>query len=468
MGRIGCGERRGYRILQPLAKVTSTKSCVGFLSLLLLLTIPLPERCLIAADQTQAGAGLSKQTAEAAPAERIVRAYTLPPDKYEQAVRYARATTRLYFTDFIWSGIVLLLVLLWRLGPRYRDWATRTTRRRFLQAAVYTPLLLGTLAILGLPPGLYGHWLSRHYGLSIQGWGSWAWDWAKMQLLEFGLGIFLVWILYGILRRSVRRWWLYFWLAALPIIVFVVFISPLVVEPMFFEYQPLAAHDPGLVAAIERVTTRAGIEIPSDRMYLMVASRKLRSLNAYVSGFGASKRVVVWDTTIEKMTTPQVLSVFGHEMGHYVLHHIPKEMALDVLVLLAFFYLTHRGFGWMLGRWGRRWAIDGAEDWASLPALLLLVTVLGFLATPVIDGISRHFEHQADIYGLEVIHGIVPDSQQVTAQAFQIFGEVDLSDPHPSRFIVFWLYTHPPIGDRLRFALEYDPWAKGGSPRYVH
>jgi Zn-dependent protease with chaperone function len=451
--------------------MVSAKARAALFSLFLLLPIFSPTRAAASPGQTPAGATAAQQEPAAratqAPAAKPIQAYTLPPEKYERAVRYARATNRLYFLGFVWSVVVLLLVLAWRLGPRYRDWVERVTRRRFLEAALYTPLLLATLAVLGLPTDLYGHWLSRHYGLSVEGWGAWAWDWAKMQLLAFVLGIFLVWILYGILRRSARRWWLYFWLASLPIIVFVVFISPVVIEPLFFKYQPLAGRDPALVAAIERVTARAGVGIPPDRMYWMEASKKLRSLNAYVSGFGASKRVVVWDTTIEKMTTPEILFVFGHELGHYVLHHIPKEMALDALVMLALLYLAYRGFGGILRRWGGRWAIRGPADWASLPALLLLAAVLSFLATPVLDGISRHFEHQADVYGLEIIHGIVPDSPQVAAQAFQVLGEVNLADPHPNRFIVFWLYTHPPMAARVRFALRYDPWAKGRAPRYV-
>jgi STE24 endopeptidase len=444
-------------------------AAAGILSLLVLLPVSLSARSAVSSGQIWASApGAQKeQAAPPAPARKTIRAYTLPPELYKKAVRYSRAQTRLYFLDVAWSVVALFLVLGWRLAPRYRDWAERATPRRFLQAAIYAPLLLLTLALLGLPTGIYGHWLNRRYGLSVQGWSSWAWDWAKMQLVGFVAGIFLIWIFYGVLRRSARRWWFYFWLACLPIIVFVLFISPLVIEPLFFKYTPLAARDPGLVAALGKVTARAGIEIPPDRMYLMEASKKLRSLNAYVSGFGASKRVVVWDTTLAKMTTPEILFVFGHEMGHYVLHHIPKELALNALVLLVVLYFASRGVGWMLRRWGERWAIRSPDDWASLPALLLLATILGFFTTPVIGAISRHYEHQADVYGLEVIHGIVPDSPQVAAGAFQTLGEVDLADPAPNRFVVFWLYSHPPIGARVRFALTYDPWRTRRGPRFV-
>jgi Zn-dependent protease with chaperone function len=121
----------------------------------------------------------------------------------------------------------------------------------------------------------------------------------------------------------------------------------------------------------------------------------------------------------------------------------------------------------MVARWGARWDIRGLDDWASFPLLLLAFVVLSFAAEPVASAFSRLLEHNADVYGLEVIHGIVPDAPQAAAQAFQILGEVGLSDPAPSAFIEFWLYDHPAVADRVRFAAEYDPWGKGTAPKYV-
>jgi Zn-dependent protease with chaperone function len=111
--------------------------------------------------------------------------------------------------------------------------------------------------------------------------------------------------------------------------------------------------------------------------------------------------------------------------------------------------------------------VRGLDDWASLPALLLLISVFSFLANPMINAMSRHYEHQADQYGLEVTHGLTPDSGQVAAQAFQVLGDVDLADPTPSRLQVFLFYSHPPIADRIHFCLTYDPWSKGEQPKFV-
>lgn len=438
---------------------------VGFLLCLFFLS---PSRLPAQAQPSDASA--SSQTMQAESPQQTsqdVKAYTLPPDLYEKAVKYSRAQYILYFAGFVWGVIVLLLVLAWRLAPKYRDWAERATSVRFLQAVIFAPILLLTIAVLGLPVDIYGHWLSRSYGISVQRWGSWAGDWAKGQILSFILGIILVWILYAIIRHSPRRWWLYFWLAALPILFFVIFLSPVVIDPMFNKFEPLQNTDPELVTALETVVHRAGMNIPPDRMFLMKASEKTKAVDAYVTGMGASKRVVVWDTTIQKMTVPETMFVFGHEMGHYVLNHVYKGLVFGALLAFVLLYVGFRAALWTLARCSGRWGIRSTDDWASLPVLLLWITILGFITSPVSNTFSRHIEHQADQYGLEVTHGLFPDSKQVAARSFQILGEVDLSDPDPNPFIKVWLFSHPPLAERVNFALTYDPWAEGKQPEFV-
>ncbi len=402
-----------------------------------------------------------------AAAGQAITAYTLPPAEERQAVEYERAGDWLYFGGFAYGLAILLLVLAWRLPPRYRDWAERTTRCRLGQAAVFVPLLFFTLAALDWPLDAAGHWIGLHFHQSVEAWSPWLWDWAKEQMVTSAVAIVLVWILYSIVRRSARRWWLYFWLAALPVLFFLVFISPYVLEPMFYRFHPLAQRDPALVAELEKVCAHAGVEIPPSRMVLMQASQKTNSLNAYVTGFGASKRVVVWDTTVARMTSPEIAFVFGHEMGHYVLHHVVWGMLIGAAALLGLLWLCSGALRWSLRRWGARWAIRDANDGASLGVLWLWISIFLFLGSPLSNAVSRHFEHEADRYGLEVTHGIVPDSAQNAARAFQVLGEDDLSNPHPSPFIVFWLYSHPPISARVQFALHYDPWGPGRHPRYV-
>jgi len=378
---------------------------------------------------------------------------------------------RLYFIDTLYGLLILFAILHWRIGARFRVWAEgpegKGTRRRVVQVLIFAPLLLVTLGVLELPVDVYSQSLALRFQQSIQSWGSWIWDWTKGGLISLLVGTFLCWLLYGVIRRSPRRWWFYFWLVSIPLIVFAVFIVPLVIDPLFYKFEPLASTQPALTQEIGQVVERAGMHIPTDHMFQMLASQKLKSLNAYVTGIGASKRVVVWDTTIADMTPPEVLFVFGHEMGHYVLGHIWKGILFSIGVVLVFLYLGFHSLRWAVVKWGEGWGIRSVDDWASLPALLLLFSILSFLGSPIFNGFSRTQEHHADIYGLEVTHGMTPDSQQVAARAFQVLGEVDLDDPDPNPFIEFWLFSHPSIKDRVDFALHYDPWGRGQEPQFV-
>jgi STE24 endopeptidase len=399
--------------------------------------------------------------------QKKITAYTLPPDLYKKAVDLSRIHFRFNLISFFYGLLVLWIVLRFGLAPKYRDWAEKVSRNSFVQVVVFAPLLFLTMSFLGLPSDIYENSVSRQYGLSIQSWGSWFWDWTKGQFISIILGILLIWILYAVIRKSPRRWWFYFWLISLPIIVTLIFLSPLVIDPMFHKFEPLQQKDPALTASLEQMVQRAGQDIPPERMFWMGAGEKTTTLNAYVTGLGASKRIVVWDTTIAKMNTPQIVFVAGHEMGHYVLGHIWKGLLFVAGLLFVLFYLAFRTIGWLLGRWGGGWGIRGVEDMASLPALLVLLSVFGFIAGPIQSAFSRYDEHQADQYGLEVTHGLTPDSSQIAAQAFQVLGEVDLSDPDPNVLNVFMFYSHPPIPDRVRFALTYNPWAKGEQPEFV-
>ena len=151
----------------------------------------------------------------------------------------------------------------------------------------------------------------------------------------------------------------------------------------------------------------------------MKASDKTPLMNGYVTGLGASKRIVVWDTTIERETTPKIVAGVGHEMGHYVLGHVWKGLIFNMALLFVLLYLGYRCVGWLLARWEPGCGIRRLDDWASLPALLLLLSIFSFASDPISNACSRHIEHQADVYGLEVTHGILPNAGQAAADSFR-------------------------------------------------
>ncbi len=371
-----------------------------------------------------------------------------------------------------------------------REWVKRVSARRFVQCALFVALFLAVVRLLELPLDYYwGFTLEHRYDLSTQGLGSWIGDWAKDLGLTALAGILILWVFYWLVRRNPRRWWLYFWFATVPITLAFIVIEPYVVEPLFYRFTPLEKTQPALTERIEKMLGHAGLEIPRSRIFEMQASAKTRLVNAYVSGWGASKRVVVWDTTLSKLDGDQTLLVVGHEAGHYVLHHIPKEFALDEAIFLLLFYLGFVLINRITAHDARArhgvpstgveessvekastprpstldfsTGVGGVADLASLPIVLLVLMALVFLASPAFNGISRHFEQQADQFGLEVAYGIVPDPNAADVRSFQIMAEEDLEDPDPNPFIRFWLYTHPSTGERIQFAATYKPWAEG-------
>jgi len=396
-----------------------------------------------------------------------VQGYTLTPGQEAQAIAYANARHELYFLDVAYGFLLLVFILQLRVAPAYRNLAANWTDSSFGQTLVFAPLQLLTLDVLSLPTALWGHRLSLQYQQSIQGWGSWMADWAKGEAVTVALSILLVRILFWAIRKSPRRWWFWFWLIAVPLIILGAVAEPLIYEPMYYRFTPLASSEPDLAAKIEQMTIRAGAPIPESRIFEMNASAKSKGLNAYVTGISASKRVVIWDNTIRGMSADEVLFVTGHEMGHYVLNHVLHGILFTCAVLLFFLYLAYSLLRGMLARWGEAWAIRGPDDLASLPVLLLLLMVFGFLFTPIFNAFSRHVEHQADQYGLEVIHGLIPDAPVVAAHSFQVLGEVDLEEPRPSTAVKLWFYTHPPLDERMRFAETYDPWSQGRAPEFV-
>jgi STE24 endopeptidase len=393
--------------------------------------------------------------------------YTLPPDKLAKSKALYELRGKLRIIDTAYSLIILLAILSLGIAAKYRDWAEKVPGNRFVQALIFVPLFLLTLTVLGLPLDAYQQNISLQYGLSVQSWGSWFGDVLKGQAVSLIVGTLLLWLLNFLIRKSPRRWWFYSWLIVMPILIFFVFIAPIVIDPLFNKFEPLEKTNPQLVDAIEKVTQRGGLEIPRDRMFLMLASEKVTTLNAYVTGFGPSKRVVVWDTTIKNASTPETLFVFGHEMGHYVLNHIVIGISASFVGLFVGFYLLYLIANWALVRFQQRWHMRDLSDWAAKPMLILIFSIMSTLSQPIGSAFSRTLEHNADIYGLEVTHGINANSQEAAAHAFQVLGELSLSYPYPSKFVVFWYADHPPIPDRVPFAHSYDPWSKGEQPKYV-
>lgn len=393
-------------------------------------------------------------------------AYVLPPEKLKVAKELFRARTALHFLGEGWGILQLVLLLALGVPAKIRDVAESLTKGRWGQCFTFVFLFLLLTALLNAPLRIYGHHISVAYGLSVQGWGSWLGDWGKSLLLAWLIGGLLVMVLFWVIDRSPRHWWFWFWIPTMVAVLFGVLLSPILVDPLFDKFEPLQQRDPALVAQLEKVVARSGVILPPDRMFFMRASSKVTSMNAYVTGFGPSKRLVLWDTTIAAATPDELAGVFGHELGHYALHHIVLGLLFTAVGLLIGFFVGQRMTWWLLRRYGALWKIRSQNDWACLAVLVLVLNVLNVVSEPFDNAVSRSIEHAADVYGQEAIHGIVADPQTTTRLGFQKLGENSLDDPTPHPFVEFWTYSHPSIAKRAAFAAAYDPWTAGQHPKY--
>lgn len=404
------------------------------------------------------------------------QAYSLPPDKLAKAIALGRIDTALDIAGSLWGLAVLWLLLARGWAAGLAAWTERVLagrwRRRWLQGLLFFAVFLTVTSLAALPLDAIGHAVSRHYGLSVQGWGGWLGDLAKGLGLSLLFGAPVLLLFNWIVRVSPHRYWLWAWLVSLPIIVASVFSAPLL-DPLFNQFEPLEAHHPTLAARLETLVARTGTRIPPSRMFLMKASKKYTGINAYVTGIGATKRFVLWDTTLNQLPDDEILFIFGHESGHYVLHHIPKELSGMAAALFFVFWGCAWAAGRLVRRFGARWRLRDAQDEtpslasrAGFLVLLFTFSIASLLMRPAANAFSRHFEHQADIYGQEAIHGLVADPRKTAVSAFNHLGEAWLEDPNPSPLVEFWEYDHPSVQQRANFAARYNPWVNGGHGKY--
>ncbi len=423
--------------------------------------------CLLLVPTAAQAAPTPTEAAALQAAESDHSAYSLPPDKMAKAITLSRVRTTVHFAGAAWGIVSLFLILQLGIAARMRNVANNLFKNRWAQGFTFFFEFLCLTTLLDMPLTLYQHHNALTYGLSVQHWGSWLGDQAKSFVLAFLFGGLGVMMLFYLIRKFPKRWWLWLWFPTMLLTLLAVFATPYVIDPLFNHFEPLARSNPALVAQLERVVARGkGIEIPPERMFLMKASDKVTTLNAYVTGFGASKRVVVWDTSIAKGTPDEIAFIFGHEMGHYVLGHIVSGILFTFAFILVSFFLGFHLFQFLLHRYGKQWRIPTQDNWAALVVFVLVLSVISFFSEPITNSFTRHDEHAADVYGQEAMHGVIADPQKTGQATFQVLGENSFEDPYPSRFVEFWTYSHPAVGRRAAFAKHYDPWAAGAAPKY--
>jgi Zn-dependent protease with chaperone function len=381
------------------------------------------------------------------------------PEPDAKTLAWYRSGNALWALGQAFGAAFPLLLLATGFSARIRDAAERIGRHWLLAAPLFAVFYTVLAWLASLPLGYYRGFVRPHaYGLSNQTFGKWLRDGTLDLAVSALVGAVLAAGLYAWIRKAPRRWWLGATACLVPFLLVYLLFQPLWIAPLFNDFGPM--ENPALEAKILALADRAGIE--GGRVFEVDKSVDTKTVNAYVTGFAASKRIVLWDTLLARLDEPEVLFVMGHEMGHYVLHHVLLGIAFAAALAGLGLWAVHRVAPLAIARWQGQLGFVRLSDPASLPLLLLLFQLGAFLLTPVGLGFSRWMEHEADRFALELVQ-----DNHAAATAFVKLQETNLSHPRPGPLFVLWRAGHPPLGARIDFANAYRPWENGEPLRYA-
>ena len=387
------------------------------------------------------------------------RGYVKVAEPSETALRYYRSGNWLWLLNQLWTLLIPALIVVTGSSARLRDWATKLGRERWRATLLFLLAYLALTFALDLPLVYYGAYVRPHaYGLSSQSLGKWFGD----ELIGLGLlaalALPVVSGTLALIRTNPERWWIWTSLIAIPVAFLLLMLAPVFIAPLFNDFGPM--RDPALEAEILALADRAGIA--GSRVFEVDKSVDTNTVNAYVTGFASTKRIVLWDTIIARLDHDQLLVVMGHEMGHYVLGHVRDSMiALAIAIPLAlggFHALARR----LIVRFHARFGFTRLDDVAALPLFLVLIGLFNLALAPVANAWSRRQEHEADRFALEITHDNLG-----CAGAFARLQESNLANPRPGPLFTFWRASHPSLGERIDFCNEYRPWARGEPEAYA-
>ena len=370
------------------------------------------------------------------------------PEQAATARDYSRSGWVLAFVDPVWSMAALILAVFTGFAGRLDARIRRLVgQRRLAGDALFVVVIVIVLAAMNFPLEVWRFRREHLYGFATQGISPWLGDQMKglMIVCIFALLFFLpVW---AAIRRWPKTWWMIGSAIGVTLVITALAVAPVFIAPLFNTFTPLK--DEVLKERILSLAHREGI--PADNVYEVDASRQSRHDNAYVVGLLGTQRIALYDTLLAAYQPGEIEFVMGHEMGHYVLNHIWKGIGFAAGVIILGFFLVHRMLDRTISRFAGRLGYDTAGSIAAVPLVILFLSAYLFLVGPVQSGFSRGMEHQADIFGIKAV-GDDAVARSTAVASFQRMAARNLSEPNPPALIEWWLYSHPSMGNRIRFA----------------
>lgn len=346
----------------------------------------------------------------------------------------------LFFIAAPFEWLLYFVILITGISRMFEKWSPNQQKWAIWRTAMYVLFLSLLLFILQFPLDYYRYTLSKSYGISTQLFSSWMRDNMIDFWLDFGMSVIMVTVLYWLIKNSPKKWWFYTWALTVPFSIFLMFIQPVVIDPIYNDFSPL--QDKALETKILSLAEQA--DIHSEHVYEVNMSQKTNALNAYVTGIGGNSRIVLWDTTLNRLTDEEILFIMAHEMGHYVKKDIYIGIAGYLLMTLIGLWLVAKIMPWMIRRYGSILKIKQMSNIHSLPLFLLISSFLVFFSSPLSNAVSRYQEVRADEYAMELV-----ENPEAAVSTFQHLTKAGLSEVNPTALVKWFRYSHPPMLERI-------------------
>lgn len=360
---------------------------------------------------------------------------------------YSKIRNLLFFLSTPLEWLFYLLILLFGFSKAFKRWAESSSNYKVLQTAIYLIWLSFFAYLATFPLSYISYSLSKTYNISTQTFSSWM----KEELIDFwinyGTLMIIVSVLYWLMKKSTKRWWLYGWLLSVPFTIFMMFLQPIIIDPLYNEFSPLKNKE--LEIKILALAEKA--QIPAEHVFEVNMADQTNALNAYVTGIGSNARIVLWDTTLNKLSDNQILFIMAHEIAHYVEKHIYIGIAIYLMLSLVGLYLTYRIMNWAVASWGKELKIADVKDFKSVPLFFMILSMLMFAASPLSNFISRYEETRADRYAINMTQ-----DTEAAITSFQELTKAGLSQVNPPLLVKIFRYSHPSMLDRISMLEEYE------------
>ncbi|MGM0874520.1 MAG: M48 family metallopeptidase [Bacillota bacterium] len=359
---------------------------------------------------------------------------------------YSTIKNFLYFVTVPFEWFLLFVFLITGISRKMQEWSNATSRFFSLQSAVYFFWLSIFVTVLSFPVEWLGYRISKSYNITTQSFPAWM----KDQLIDFwvnyALMTVIVIVLYWLIKRFEKKWWLYAWLLSIPFSMFLMFVQPVLIDPLYNDFYPLQNKE--LEEKILAIADEANI--PAEHVYEVNMSEKTNALNAYVTGIGSNSRIVLWDTTLNRLSEDEILFIMAHEMGHYVMNHIYVGIAGYLIISLFGLFFIHILMNFIIKLYGSLLKIHSKKELTAFPLFLMLLGVLTFASSPLANTVARYQEKSADMYAIEMTN-----NHEAAVSSFQELSRAGLSQVNPPTLVKIFRYTHPTMFERILYLEEH-------------